>query len=107
MNPILILSGKGKTGRRVAAQLEARGVPYRLASRSSERRFDWYDESTWADAIRGTDTAYLAPPVGPTGLAQAGKSVEQADEQRREIRHRRRGVDRHRRRRRRDDDRPA
>jgi uncharacterized protein YbjT (DUF2867 family) len=85
MNPILILSGKGKTGRRVAAQLDARGVPYRLASRSSERRFDWYDESTWADAIRGTDTAYLAPPVGPTGLAQAGKFVEQADGLRRVV----------------------
>ncbi|MFF0339296.1 NAD(P)H-binding protein [Kribbella sp. NPDC004875] len=78
MTPILILSGKGKTGRRVAAQLDARGVPYRLASRSSEQPFDWYDESTWADAVRGADTAYLAPPVGPTGLARAGKFVQQA-----------------------------
>jgi uncharacterized protein YbjT (DUF2867 family) len=79
MTPILILSGKGKTGRRVAAQLDAREVPYRLASRSSEQRFDWYDESTWAPTIAGAETAYLAPPVGPTGLAQAGKFVEQAD----------------------------
>jgi uncharacterized protein YbjT (DUF2867 family) len=85
MTPILILSGKGKTGRRVAAQLDARGVPYRLASRSSEQRFDWYDESTWADAIRGADTAYLAPPVGPTGLAQAGRFIEQADGLRRVV----------------------
>ncbi|WP_328524739.1 NAD(P)H-binding protein [Kribbella sp. NBC_00359] len=76
--PILILSGKGKTGRRVAAQLEARGVPFRLASRSSEQRFDWYDESTWSATIAGADTAYLAPPVGPTGLAQAGLFVQQA-----------------------------
>ncbi|MET9313455.1 NAD(P)H-binding protein [Kribbella sp. NPDC003505] len=78
MNPILILSGKGKTGRRVAAQLDARGVPYRPASRSSAQPFDWYDESTWAGTLAGADTAYLAPPVGPTGLAQAGKFVEQA-----------------------------
>ncbi|MGW7681227.1 NAD(P)H-binding protein [Kribbella sp. NPDC054772] len=78
MTEILILSGKGKTGRRVAAQLDARGVPYRLASRSSEQRFDWYDESTWPDTVRGAETAYLAPPVGPTGLAQAGKFVQQA-----------------------------
>jgi uncharacterized protein YbjT (DUF2867 family) len=78
MTPILILSGKGKTGRRVAAQLEARGVPYRLASRSTEQRFDWYDDSTWADTIKGAHTAYLAPPVGPTGLAQAGRFVQQA-----------------------------
>ena len=76
--PILILSGKGKTGRRVAAQLEARGVPFRLASRSSEQRFDWYDESTWSATIAGADTAYLAPPVGPTGLAQAGRFIQQA-----------------------------
>lgn len=79
MKPILILSGKGKTGRRVAAQLDARGVPYRMASRSSDPRFDWYDESTWKEALRDTETAYLAPPVGPTGLAQACKFVQQAD----------------------------
>ncbi|GAA3080694.1 uncharacterized protein YbjT (DUF2867 family) [Kribbella aluminosa] len=85
MTPILILSGKGKTGRRVAAQLDARGVPYRLASRSSEQPFDWYDESTWADAVRGTTTAYLAPPVGPTGLAQAGRFIQQADGLRRVV----------------------
>lgn len=76
--PILILSGKGKTGRRVAAQLQARGIPFRLASRSSEQRFDWYDESTWSATIAGADTAYLAPPVGPTGLAQAGRFMKQA-----------------------------
>ncbi|WP_433163754.1 NAD(P)H-binding protein [Kribbella sp. CA-247076] len=76
--PILILSGKGKTGRRVVEQLEARGVPYRLASRSSEQRFDWYDDSTWSATIAGADTAYLAPPVGPTGLAQAGRFIKQA-----------------------------
>ena len=76
--PILILSGKGKTGRRVAAQLDRRGIPYRPASRSSERRFDWYDESTWSPTIAGADTAYLAPPVGPTGLAQACRFIQQA-----------------------------
>ncbi|WBQ05615.1 NAD(P)H-binding protein [Kribbella sp. CA-293567] len=76
--PILILGGKGKTGRRVTEQLDTRGVAYRLASRSSEQRFDWYDESTWSLTVAGIDTAYLAPPVGPTGLAQAGKFIRQA-----------------------------
>src|SRR5215207_11496504 len=76
--PILILSGKGKTGRRVAEQLEARRVPVRPASRTSEHRFDWYDESTWSSTVAGIDTAYLAPPVGPTGLAQAGRFIKQA-----------------------------
>ncbi|GAA0960636.1 NAD(P)H-binding protein [Kribbella koreensis] len=77
-NPFLIIGGKGKTGRRVVEQLDARGVPYRLASRSSEQRFDWYDESTWSPTVAGVDTAYLAPPVGPTGLAQAGRFIQQA-----------------------------
>ncbi|ADB35957.1 NmrA family protein [Kribbella flavida DSM 17836] len=76
--PILILGGKGKTGRRVVQQLAARGVPVRTASRSSEQRFDWYDESTWAGTVAGSKTAYLAPPVGPAGLAQAGRFVRQA-----------------------------
>jgi len=76
--PILILSGKGKTGRRVVEQLEARGEAFRLASRSSEQRFDWYDDSTWSPTIAGAETAYLAPPVGPTGLKQAGRFIQQA-----------------------------
>jgi uncharacterized protein YbjT (DUF2867 family) len=76
--PILILGGKGKTGRRVAEQLDARGISYRPASRSSEQRFDWYDDSTWQATIAGADTAYLAPPVGPTGLTQAGRFVKEA-----------------------------
>lgn len=76
--PILILSGKGKTGRRIVEQLEARAVAFRLASRSSERRFDWYDDDTWSATIAGAETAYLAPPVGPAGLAQAGRFIRQA-----------------------------
>jgi uncharacterized protein YbjT (DUF2867 family) len=53
-------------------------VPYRLASRSSAQRFDWFDDSTWSATIAGADTAYLAPPVGPTGLSQAGRFIKQA-----------------------------
>ena len=77
-SPILILGGAGKTGRRVATQLGARGVAFRLASRTSQPRIDWYDESTWSTAVRGTDTAYLAPPVDPDGLDAAGRFVRQA-----------------------------
>ena len=43
----------GKTGRRVAERLRARGVPFRLASRSSAPAFDWNPESTWASALEG------------------------------------------------------
>jgi uncharacterized protein YbjT (DUF2867 family) len=77
-SPILILGGAGKTGRRVANQLDARDVAFRLASRSSEPRIDWYDESTWSAAVHGSDTAYLAPPVDPDGLDAAGRFVRQA-----------------------------
>ena len=76
--PILILGGKGKTGRRVVERLEAQQVPVRLASRSSEQPFDWYNEGTWSGTAAGIDTAYLAPPVGPTGLARAGQFIKQA-----------------------------
>lgn len=77
-SPILILGGAGKTGRRIATQLHARGVEFKLASRSSEPRFDWHDDSTWTDAVRGTDTAYLAPPVDPGGLDAAARFIKQA-----------------------------
>jgi uncharacterized protein YbjT (DUF2867 family) len=77
-SPILILGGAGKTGRRIATQLHARGVGFKLASRSSEPRFDWQDDSTWAATVRGTDTAYLAPPVDPAGLDAAGRFIKQA-----------------------------
>src|SRR5690625_5260030 len=77
-SPITFLGGAGKTGRRIAAQLDTRGVEYHLASRSSERRFDWYDESTWRAAVRGSDTAYVAPPVDPAGCDAAARFVKQA-----------------------------
>ncbi len=76
--PILLLGGRGKTGRHIADRLLDRGVPIRLASRSSERRFDWYDDSTWAAATTGIETAYLAPPYDPAGLARAGLFIRQA-----------------------------
>ena len=55
----LIVGGNGKTGRRVAERMRARGLPFRLASRSSAPAFDWNDESTWATALEGTRAAYL------------------------------------------------
>ena len=55
----LILGGNGKTGRRVAERLKARGLPFRLASRSTHPSFDWNDEGTWQPALRGAGAAYL------------------------------------------------
>lgn len=69
--PILIIGGRGKTGSRVAERLEARGVPVRLASRSTG--FDWTDRSTWAAALEGVASAYLTyyPDLSVKGSADA------------------------------------
>jgi uncharacterized protein YbjT (DUF2867 family) len=58
--PTLVLGGTGKTGRRVAERLTARGVPVRLGSRSGTPAFDWQDRSTWPRALRGTGSVYLS-----------------------------------------------
>jgi uncharacterized protein YbjT (DUF2867 family) len=69
---ILVLGGAtGKTGRRVAERLRARGLPVRIGSRSAEPPFDWEDESTWAPAVRGVESAYVTyyPDVAFAGGA--------------------------------------
>lgn len=60
---ILVLGGTGKTGRRVASQLQARGFEARVASRSAKQRFDWYDESTWEPVLDGVNSVYLVDLV--------------------------------------------
>lgn len=57
---IVILGGGGKTGRRVAARLAAKGKDVRLASRSTAPAFDWTDPSGWAAALDGADAAYVS-----------------------------------------------
>src|SRR5437762_10655025 len=68
----LILGGAGKTGRRVAQRLTARGLPVRMASRSSEVPFDWNDERTWRGALVGVDAAYITyyPDISVPGAAE-------------------------------------
>ncbi|MCR8548268.1 NmrA family transcriptional regulator [Salipiger sp. P9] len=56
---ILVIGATGKTGRRVASRLEARGVPVRRGSRSSTTPFDWDAPETWAAALRGSRAAYV------------------------------------------------
>jgi uncharacterized protein YbjT (DUF2867 family) len=58
-NLTLVIGGTGKTGRRVAERLEARGVPVRIGSRSSLPPFDWLDPSTWAPAVQNMTSAYI------------------------------------------------
>ncbi|WP_406487540.1 NAD(P)H-binding protein [Streptomyces phaeochromogenes] len=69
---VLVTGASGKTGRQVAESAKAAGFGVRAASRSSEVRFDWYDSSTWTEALRGADAAYLAytPDIGAPGAAE-------------------------------------
>ncbi|MGW6285211.1 NAD(P)H-binding protein [Streptomyces sp. NPDC055107] len=59
--PVLVIGGTGKTGRRVVARLRERGVETRAASRSGDTRFDWADPTTWAAALDGVATVYITP----------------------------------------------
>lgn len=57
---ILILGGKGKTGRRVAERLTSLGYKnIRIGSRNEAPAFDWERPSTWAKAIEGMDAVYI------------------------------------------------
>jgi uncharacterized protein YbjT (DUF2867 family) len=65
----LVVGGTGKTGRRVAERLQARGVETRIASRSSNPLFDWNDPSTWNTVLEGVTAAYItyAPDLAIPG----------------------------------------
>lgn len=56
---ILVLGGKGKTGRRVAERLTARGLPVRIGSRFGVPPFDWEDPTTWPGALAGVWSVYI------------------------------------------------
>ncbi|GLY68255.1 NAD(P)H-binding protein [Amycolatopsis taiwanensis] len=62
---VLVLGATGKTGRLVASLLRQRGDRVRAVSRSSATRFDWDDERTWAPALAGIGSVYLATPTVP------------------------------------------
>lgn len=74
--PILVLGGTGKTGRRVVQRLEARGLPVRVGSRSGTPPFDWEDQSTWAPALEGVGSVYLTyyPDLAVPGAVEAAGS---------------------------------
>ena len=55
----LVLGATGKTGRRVVAGLEARGLPVRVGSRSAMPPFDWNHEEGWDACLEGVEAAYV------------------------------------------------
>ena len=74
--PTLITGGTGKTGRRVAERLAARGVPIRIGSRSGSPRFDWNDRETWSAALHGAESVYVSyyPDLAVPGAMAAVRS---------------------------------
>ncbi len=78
--PTLVLGGTGKTGRRVAERLLARGLPVRIGSRSGQPPFDWSNPSTWAPALEGVGAVYISyyPDVAAPGGVEAVSSFAKA-----------------------------
>src|SRR5262249_58450110 len=53
----VVLGGTGKTGRRVAERLQARGIPTRGARRSGGRPFASEGRSTWGPTLQRASAA--------------------------------------------------
>jgi uncharacterized protein YbjT (DUF2867 family) len=84
----LIVGGTGKTGRRVAEKLAARGAATRVASRSGETQFDWNDTTTWGAALEDVSAAYvtyfpdLAVPEAPPAIQEFARQAAERGVQR-------------------------
>ena len=80
---ILIIGGTGKTGRRVADHLVARGHDVRIGSRSAEQPFLWEDEGSWKPLLLGVDRVYIAHPENtrPEAVLQIGRFAQIAVDQ--------------------------
>lgn len=74
---VLVLGATGKTGRRIVANLEAKGVRVRRGSRSATPSFDWDNESTWDDCLDGVDAAYInyAPDLAMPGATDSIRTL--------------------------------
>ena len=57
--PILVVGANGKTGSRVVARLEDKGIAVRRGSRNADIPFDWEASETWAPALTGNKKAYV------------------------------------------------
>src|SRR5262245_11207531 len=74
--PILIVGGTGKTGRRLAERLTARGRAVRIGSRSARPAFAWRAPAGWPAALEGVGAAYVTfyPDLAVPGAPEAIRS---------------------------------
>ncbi|OEK07221.1 NmrA family NAD(P)-binding protein [Roseivirga misakiensis] len=70
---ILVIGGTGKTGRRVVENLSKQGHHVSIGGRKSSPAFDWEDPSTYAEALKGMDRAYIVyyPDLAVPGAKEA------------------------------------
>lgn len=70
---VLVLGGKGKTGRKVAERLTKLGHTVRIGSRTENPAFDWEDANTWKAAVEGMDAVYITyqPDLAVPGAKEA------------------------------------
>ncbi|MEQ9814335.1 MAG: NmrA family transcriptional regulator [Azospirillaceae bacterium] len=80
MQPVLVIGGTGKTGRRVAAQLAAQGQAVRIGSRSGTPAFDWARPEGWAAVLDGVRAAYVTYPPDIMMPEAAGRIARLAEE---------------------------
>lgn len=74
---VLVLGATGKTGRRIVANLETRGVQVRRGSRSAAPSFDWNNETTWDNCLESVNAVYInyAPDLAMPGATDAIRSL--------------------------------
>ncbi|MAY84503.1 MAG: NmrA family transcriptional regulator [Flavobacteriales bacterium] len=77
---ILVIGGNGKTGSRVVNILKTAGHDVHVAGRNSNPKFDWEDPSTYAEALRGMDRAYIVyyPDLAVPGAKEAIDNLSKA-----------------------------
>lgn len=69
----LVIGGTGKTGKRVADRLSAKGRAVRIGSRASVPAFDWDHEAGWDAALVGVSSIYVtySPDLAMPGATDA------------------------------------
>ena len=56
---ILVIGSAGKTGSRVFSRLQNNNLDVRPASRTSKMPFDWYDDTSWVNALEEISKVYI------------------------------------------------
>lgn len=69
---VFVTGGTGKTGSRIVNELKAKGAQVRVGSRSARPSFEWDNEKTWSECLRGVTSVYLsyAPDLAIPGAKE-------------------------------------